>query len=1301
MAIQMTRAEYEAKYGVRPVIPKESTLDTTPAPRRMTRAEYEAEFGVKKPSLLETVTNPAKEAIQGLGQMYGGGEQGIANKLKQDVLAGAQDIEQGNVIKGLAKSALRTSGDVAGLVFAPIGAVMQATGFNKLTDYVAEKFWDIPVFNELLDSPKLQEFAMTHPNAEEDFGRALNLAMSLAETGKIEPRTIVDRTIQQVKGIVGTPASEGVPGTGIRGKLDVAKEVIKKFNEEKKIVSDAKVTKLIADELYNIENNYATIRKANEFSTDANAASRARIAATDVLATAVDAEGRIRTTQPGGAVDQYRARTIDGLESVVKDNLIREAKKVNLIEVSKELKNEILNSKLEGGDLVKALNGVEAEIKGLKLRADPFGNVDLSKIQDAKVSTYGNINFNTPPETATYRKAVARTYKNLIESKSDFDVRTINKELQKYYQDVTTLQRLDGRVVKGGKLGKYFARTAGNVAGAMTGGMVGGPAGIAVGTVVGGEISSRLQGRQMSKAFGKATGREIPKNPILESAKELAGKPADLKVPDVVIGAPKGIKKTPEIFKIEKDIRSNVEMQKKAIKANDFTLVKTLKEIYTYLVEKLKKLISDRGGFIDVNAKIGGEKLDPKVAEFLRESKGLSAADIMSKNPDISLKKDVIAKDIHGDKVVIPEGEVLTPYELKGNKVLLQDGETYVVSKNQFQNIKGQAMSSEVKDFAPELKGVEETVKGGNGQWKGNELYDANGEVVANLIKNDDGTWSYQSDFSEGSQTFKTKQQAMETAVLDTVGDIYGKSGTKYSSYQLPEGKNYKEILIKAPEERVPQTFRMVEGSGARPFKVYIGKNETHVTSFPTRAEAEAYVKNSEGKFSEPKQKGFKSSHWDEPNVIAHLRLNERTYKGKKVMFMEELQSDWAREGRKATERLAQEAETYKRDLRLLETTPDVVNREAKIKAIKEKLDEMKDVSPSVPNNPLLKNWQTLSVKRALKEAVDNNSDYFSWINGEQTSARYNLATHLDNVKWGKTGTAKEFGADKIIKLKPTNSSEFSIHLNKDGTIIRGEKGDWKGKKLDEVLGKGLADKIMEKESGTLSGEGLKFGGEWANNLYDKQVGNIVKDLTGAKVETLDLGLPIDGSKKVWMDYTTGKNLTMPAQLKIGNEIRQGGMNNTYIITDILGDGKFKAVPKQRIDQLTYGKSSKADTKAFIEKYAETFDVSTKKTTQQGIKLTPEIKALIKGEKIELKKKVKNTDKAFQKETQEVMLNAQNDVVARLRLLDHNSFKNKKGIDLTSYETVKDILDVVDIDKQPLNPTEMLKAYEILKLYGK
>jgi len=130
--------------------------------------------------------------------------------------------------------------------------------------------------------------------------------------------------------------------------------------------------------------------------------------------------------------------------------------------------------------------------------------------------------------------------------------------------------------------------------------------------------------------------------------------------------------------------------------------------------------------------------------KILRGTKGMTAEDITKKYPNIQLKRDVPAKDIHGNKVVIPEGEKLTPYELKGNKILLQDGQTYIVSKNQFQNIDSNSIGGAPHPFAPELKGLVETIKGGS-NWKGNELID-NGNVVATLIKNEDGTWSYQSD---------------------------------------------------------------------------------------------------------------------------------------------------------------------------------------------------------------------------------------------------------------------------------------------------------------------------------------------------------------------------------------------------------------------------------------------------------------------------------------------------------------------------------------------------------------------------
>ena len=44
----------------------------------------------------------------------------------------------------------------------------------------------------------------------------------------------------------------------------------------------------------------------------------------------------------------------------------------------------------------------------------------------------------------------------------------------------------------------------------------------------------------------------------------------------------------------------------------------------------------------------------------------------------------------------------------------------------------------------------------------------------------------------------------------------------------------------------------------------------------------------------------FKSSHYDEPNILAHVRYNDRVIDGKKTLFVEEVQSDWHQKGKRA-----------------------------------------------------------------------------------------------------------------------------------------------------------------------------------------------------------------------------------------------------------------------------------------------------------------------------------------------------------------------------------------------------------------
>ena len=38
----------------------------------------------------------------------------------------------------------------------------------------------------------------------------------------------------------------------------------------------------------------------------------------------------------------------------------------------------------------------------------------------------------------------------------------------------------------------------------------------------------------------------------------------------------------------------------------------------------------------------------------------------------------------------------------------------------------------------------------------------------------------------------------------------------------------------------------------------------------------------------------FRSSHFDEPNILAHVRFDERTVNGERVLFIEEFQSDFS-----------------------------------------------------------------------------------------------------------------------------------------------------------------------------------------------------------------------------------------------------------------------------------------------------------------------------------------------------------------------------------------------------------------------
>src|SRR4029077_9004845 len=120
---------------------------------------------------------------------------------------------------------------------------------------------------------------------------------------------------------------------------------------------------------------------------------------------------------------------------------------------------------------------------------------------------------------------------------------------------------------------------------------------------------------------------------------------------------------------------------------------------------------------------------------------------------------------------------------------------------------------------------------------------------------------------------------------------------TKFSQYQLPGGENYRETLLTLPSKSAVDV-RFVEGK----YRLYDNKLNDWVrtpdgrvrTGFDSAADAQQAASGLG--FTAGVSSGglnFRGTHWDEPNVLAHYRTNDRIIGGKRTLFGEELQSDW------------------------------------------------------------------------------------------------------------------------------------------------------------------------------------------------------------------------------------------------------------------------------------------------------------------------------------------------------------------------------------------------------------------------
>jgi hypothetical protein len=364
-------------------------------------------------------------------------------------------------------------------------------------------------------------------------------------------------------------------------------------------------------------------------------------------------------------------------------------------------------------------------------------------------------------------------------------------------------------------------------------------------------------------------------------------------------------------------------------------------------------------------------------------------------------------------------------------------------------------------------------------------------------------------------------------------------SAGKYARYQLPGGTSYRELLLTLPASEgliaektlgdLDQQLRRRGYSGLdSAAKATLSRPDNEAFEFLDDLEARLDIDVAQARAElmggGDNTKAFRSRHWDQPNVLAHVRFNERTdAEGRRILFLEELQSDWAQEGRKegfqdSSPRTATKAtrlpagfwEVFDQNGDFLTNViSDVTETEALAIANQRlqnpEIGQIRDRG-RIPRGPFVqdtKAWTALALKRMIRYAVDNGFQGVAWTTGAQQADRYNLSKAVRRVEY-------------------TSAGRLMVEGERGSTILNKEVPE---SEIAQYVGKEAAERLLQQtpryhsglgsvtdKSRWITGDGLRMGGEGMTAFYDGIVPQVARDLLkkfgGADVLQLDVQFP-------------------------------------------------------------------------------------------------------------------------------------------------------------------------------------------------
>ena len=435
------------------------------------------------------------------------------------------------------------------------------------------------------------------------------------------------------------------------------------------------------------------------------------------------------------------------------------------------------------------------------------------------------------------------------------------------------------------------------------------------------------------------------------------------------------------------------------------------------------------------------------------------------------------------------------------------------------------AKSAEVKPEEMAWIGLDDFLKGKKSVTKQEikEFVDANQVRIEEVVKAGDypqrtgDEWQALIMQAERRQDFDEAQRL--TAEWEAAEGFGGRESPKFSDYTLPGGENYREVLLRLPKRPV---------SGARyAIKNPDGPNapatRSSYSNATTREEAIAEAGGDASRVieirgNETVDPNFTGGHYDEPNVLAHMRLNDRTGPdGEKILFVEEIQSDWHQKGRKQGYKTSDQfAEPFQvksqedSDSYIMYEVRDangelITNvgseyaqnsNQAIVVAQGRIRDQTRLVAGDdrVPDAPLKKTWHEMSFRRIARMAAEEGYDAIAFTPGKLQAERYDLSKQVSELRAQK----HDDGTVSFGYIPPEGGNRRMLRTFVPDNEIEG------------LVGKEMAEKIrgQNQEIVDYSGVDLEVGGEGMKGFYDKMLKGYASKWGkkfGAKVGMIDL----------------------------------------------------------------------------------------------------------------------------------------------------------------------------------------------------